>query len=288
LPQILYQIQTKFRDEPRPRFGVIRSKEFLMKDAYSFDKDKAGLDASYEKMFQAYQAIFKRCGLDAIPVEADTGMMGGEVSHEFMVVAPAGEDQIVVCTKCPYRANKEVHDKRHPGAACPRCQASVEMQHAIEVGHVFKLGTKYSDALGARFQDEGGQVKPMIMGCYGIGVNRIVAAAIEQHHDDFGIMWPPAIAPYLAVIIPAQIQSEPVRRAAEELYQRLTAAGMDVVLDDRDERAGVKFHDADLVGFPYRLTVSDKSLAQQSAELKPRAAKTPQLIPLHAAAQALS
>lgn len=427
LPLNLYQIQTKFRDEPRPRFGIVRSKEFIMKDAYSFDKDADGLNESYKKMYEAYCNIFSRCGLDYIAVEADPGFMGGDVSHEFMVPSEIGEDVIVVCPSCKYAASKEVakvhsseqvsgrprepvpthgakpepikevktpdtttiekvssllkcppekmvktliykadekptavlvrgdHEindgklKRYlkcdhleladektikevtggplgfsgpvglkgirlvadydisglanfvTGAnkkdlhlmnvnldrdfkvkefadlryitdkdTCPKCQKPIQIKVAIEVGHTFKLGTKYSKALGAKYLDEKGKEQPMIMGCYGIGVNRIAAAAIEQSNDKDGIIWPASISPFQVVIIPVNSAEKKLMALAEEIYTDLQGKGMDVILDDRDERAGIKFKDADLIGFPYQVVVSDRHIKDGNVEIKVR------------------
>lgn len=418
LPRNLYQIQTKFRDEIRPRFGVMRCREFSMKDAYSFDADHEGADLSYSKMFEAYQRIFTRCGLMFRPVEADTGSIGGSSSHEFMVMAASGEDGIVYCGCCNYAANlekaeipkpeagsvdgadqlprEEVHtpnvrtieevcaflqvtptdvvktlifsadgkpvavlvrgdedineikvrnylgcdelelagddmilaatgsprgfagavgiktriiadysligmknmvmganredyhvknvnfdrdfkvsefaDLRivRDGDACPRCRGTLTFARGIEVGHVFKLGTKYSKALKAVYLDKNGKEQVMIMGCYGIGVTRTVAAAIEQYHDDDGIIWPVPIAPFQVIITPVNINEGTLCKAAEDLYQELTAQGLEVLLDDRDERAGVKFKDADLIGIPYRVTIGPKKLAEGKVEVKNR------------------
>jgi len=418
LPCNLYQIQTKFRDEVRPRFGVMRCREFGMKDAYSFDVDEEGAEKSYEKMFAAYNNIFRRCGLNFRPVEADSGSIGGKYSHEFMVMADSGEDAMVFCEKCSYAANlekaevacperkeifeddwlpleevstpdvrtiEEVSDflnvsprdivktlifngdgkpyavlirgdqevneikvKNYLGVAelelasddmikdvtqaprgfagpvnikipvfvdysvidmmnfvtganredfhfknvnigrdfkvgafadlrfvnhddrCPRCGAGIKFARGIEVGHVFKLGTKYSKAMKATFLDKDGQEKIMIMGCYGIGVGRTVAAGIEQNHDENGIIWPMPLAPYHVIITPVNINETDVRNAAENIYQAMCSEGIEVILDDRDERAGVKFKDADLIGIPLRITVGRKNLADGNVELKIR------------------
>lgn len=417
LPRNLYQIQTKFRDEIRPRFGVMRCREFGMKDAYSFDMDEAGAEISYRKMFEAYQRIFTRCGLSFRPVEADSGTIGGSYSHEFMVMAVSGEDAVCYCGGCSYAANlekaeiarpaetkaegetlpaEEIHTPdartieevcgflgvgqkavvktlifsadgnpvavlirgdhevneakvrnflgcdsleladeelirtvtgsprgfagavgirarvladhsllemddcvmganredyhlRHvrPGRdfkvsdyadlrvirecdPCPRCGAGVRFARGIEVGHVFKLGTKYSKAMKALFLDQNGKERTMVMGCYGIGIGRTVAAAIEQNHDGDGIVWPLPLAPYSVIITPVNVNEKTLSDAAEELYRILTEKGVEVILDDRDERAGVKFKDADLIGIPYRVTVGPKRLAEGNMEIKNR------------------
>jgi len=287
LPKTLYQIQTKFRDEPRPRFGIIRSCEFLMKDAYSFDRDAKGLDAIYQRMYEAYKRIFDRCDLETIPVEADTGFIGGSDSHEFMVPSPSGEDAVVRCTACSYAASEEKHRKNlgegaqvKDGDPCPKCRKPLRLLAAIEVGHVFKLGTKYSTSMNATFLDEDGKQKPFVMGCYGIGVTRILAAVIETNHDEAGIQWPISIAPYTVVIVPINLAEPATRTAAENLYAALAEAGIQVLFDDREVSGGVKMKDADLVGFPIRILLSEKTLQQSSVELKLRSQPQSSLVRL--------
>jgi prolyl-tRNA synthetase len=418
LPFNLYQIQTKFRDEIRPRFGLMRGREFLMKDAYSFDSSLQGLDESYEAMQVAYRRIFEACQLDYTMVEADTGTIGGSASHEFMVVAETGESAVVRCPSCGYAANVERAETRRGdegGAAfaqqemqevatpgkhaveevarflkvapkrlvktliydtekgpvvalvrgdrevneiklinhfdvqtlalagegtvravtgapvgfagpvglknvrmvgdigvrgmtnfvtgankadahltnvnwgrdvdlanwtdlllvaggdpCPRCDGTLEAFRGIEVGHIFKLGTKYSEKLGCVFTDEAGMDKPMIMGCYGVGIGRTVAAAIEQNHDKDGIIWPRPLAPFEVLLISLNPEDEAVKRTAEDLYAQLQEKGIDILFDDRDERPGVKFKDADLIGIPVRVTVGAKSLADGKVEVSLR------------------
>jgi prolyl-tRNA synthetase len=421
LPRTFYQIQNKFRDEIRPRFGLMRAKEFSMKDAYSFDVGWEQADASYQAMYDAYVRIFHRCGLQVKVVEADTGAMGGKWSHEFMVLADSGEDAIVECSACSYAANIERAERRlaadgdaaaagaaippmeeipTPGAKtiqqvaaflrcepkhlvktllyvadgkplavlvpgdrdvnehkvarelgvaslaladdatiqkltgapvgfagpaglsiplyadaslrgagavvtgankadthvrnvsltrdarvgdykdlcivragdlCPRCGAPLRECRGVEVGHVFKLGTKYSQAFNAVYLDEGGQTHPMVMGCYGIGVTRTLQAVIEQSHDANGIVWPAAVAPYPVAVLPLNAAHAPSLAAAEEIAAQLESAGVDALLDDRDERPGVKLKDADLVGFPIRVVVSERSLAKGQVEIRRRA-----------------
>ena len=416
LPITLYQIQTKFRDEPRPRFGILRTREFLMKDAYSFDGDVEQLNTSYDAMYEAYCRIFDRCGIPYVIVEAESGPIGGDSSHEFMVPSSTGEDVVVQCPTCDYAANREraeigeaaaplsppgsttpfeevatpgrrtiqevcdflkvhessaakllvfladdkpvavlirgdheaneakvrrtfaattlvaadaatvekvtgapmgylgpiaikiplaidravaamphvvvggnavdVHlkgvvpgrdfplervvDLRNAveGDPCPRCGASMIVKQGIEIGHVFKLGTKYSKAMGATFLDDKGAEIPLIMGCYGIGVNRIVAAAVEAGHDDNGIVWPLPLAPYEALIVPLQPQNPAVLEAAETLEKQFTEAGIDVLMDDREQRPGVKFKDADLIGIPLRIVISERGLKEGTIEVK--------------------
>lgn len=417
LPLRLYQIQNKYRDEIRPRFGLMRGREFIMQDLYSFDKDEAGLEESYQKMYDAYTNIFTRCGLNFRPVEADGGAIGGGNTHEFTVLADSGESEIVYCTACDYAANvekaelkvilpaeeaelplekvatpgtktiqavveylglaveksikavafqnekdelicafvrgdHEVNDVKlqnavgavtlrmaeeaaieagggvsgfmspiglakevkvivdatvmamHNGVAganetdahyknvnpkrdfknaivadirlmkegdpCPHCGAAVKMTRGIEAGQVFKLGTKYSEALHATFLDENGKEKPLVMGCYGIGVSRTMAAAIEQNNDEHGIIWPAAIAPYQVLVVPINAKDEQQMKLAESLYAELQAAKVEVVLDDRKERAGVKFKDADLIGYPIRITIGPKAVDEDQIEVKIR------------------
>lgn len=421
LPVNLYQIQSKFRDERRPRYGLMRSREFIMKDAYSFDVDEAGLDESYKSMYDAYTRIFTRCGLTFRPVEADSGAIGGSGTHEFMAIAEAGEADIVYCTKCDYAANIEIgkpgimkqdEEVLHelsvvdtPNASsieavadmlnlplhktikavvfsidgkvvlaivrgdhevnevavqhavlgavepematpeelekvgltagfispiglkqteefaivvdesvmetynvcggankkdahyvninpkrdfnvediivapirlitkddvCPKCGGALEHAKGIEVGQVFKLGTKYSEALQATFLDQNGRPNPMIMGCYGIGVSRTLAAAIEQYHDENGIIWPRSIAPFEAVIVPINAKDEALMSTSQTIYTALQNAGVDVLLDDRKDRAGVKFKDADLIGYPLRIIVSKNTLENNEVEIQIR------------------
>jgi prolyl-tRNA synthetase len=419
LPMNFYQIQTKFRDEIRPRFGLMRAKEFIMKDAYSFDVSDEAAQQSYQKMYDAYVRIFKRCGLNALPVEADTGAIGGKYSHEFMVPAETGESEVAYCASGHYAANVEKATSKikplepqelsaapekfptpgvvtidaltkppfnvpaerqiktlvylveskpvlallrgdhqlneaklagtlgtatfrpasegeifaalgaHPGSLgavnvsgltvyadeclrgtsgmttganedgfhlrqvaidrdirvttwadlrlvkagepCPVCGEPLKIQRAIEVGHVFKLGTKYSEPLEALFLDESGRQHPAVMGCYGIGVTRTLQAVIEQSHDKDGLIWPLAIAPFAVCITPLGIKPDsPVMVLAEELYRELNARGVEVLLDDRDERPGVKFKDSELIGIPIRLAIGEKSLAKGEVEIKLR------------------
>jgi len=422
LPKNFYQIQTKFRDEIRPRFGLMRAKEFIMKDAYSFDTTDEAAQLSYRKMYDAYVRIFQRCGLKAMPVEADTGVMGGKFSHEFMVPAETGESDVAYCetgdyaanvekatsklttetpkttsgsiekfptpgvvtiealSKAPYnvaahqqiktlvylveskivlvlmRGDHQLNDTKlaaqlgstefrpateeeivgalgakpgslgavnvakfpvyadeslqdagamttganedgfhlrnveiardinvtkwadlrtvQVGEPCPVCGKPLKIQRAIEVGHVFKLGTKYSEALGAYFLSEAGKQEPAIMGCYGIGVTRTMQAVIEQCNDKDGILWPLSVAPFAVCITPLSVSPESQgMKLAKQFYDELTRRGIEVILDDRDERPGVKFKDADLIGFPFRIGIGEKSLAKGEVEIKPRAAK---------------
>ena len=425
LPLLLYQIQTKFRDEPRPRSGLIRVREFHMKDLYSFDADEAGLDESYEKMVEAYQNIYDRCGLPVMLVEADSGAIGGKDSREFMAVAETGEDEIIYCPGCRYAANAEkamsVKEKIESGKAlpaeevatpgmatieevagflkvpashtlkavfyiadgaiifvvvrgdlavneiklknqlhatelrmateaevkaagivagsaspvgmkgfkviaddsvttgtnfvaggnkpdvhlknvnyprdfksdivadiamaragdkCVKCGGTLESRRGIEVGHVFKLGTTYSSKFEANFIDKKGEKRPTIMGCYGLGLSRLLAAVIEYNHDDKGITWPVSVAPYQVYLCALYREGSKVAEVAEKLYAELTAAGIEVLFDDRAESPGVKFNDADLQGIPYRVTVSPRTLEKNGVELKKRTVKESEIVPI--------
>ena len=262
LPVTLYQIQSKFRDEIRTRFGIVRACEFIMKDAYSFDRDVEGLRKNYELQLKAYHKIFKRCGLDVIAVAADSGPMGGSVSHEFLVVAPIGEDAVWI-NKNDNQTIKDEEGKAPQGDQWER-------KVAIELGHVFQLGTKYSESLGAVFLDENGEQKPMIMGCYGIGVSRLIAAIIEVNNDAGGIMWPVEIAPFDVEILPVQASDDAIMGLARTYYEELKASGLEVLLDDRDESAGRKFNDADLIGIPLRIILGKRMLANNQVEIKIR------------------
>ncbi|MDD5775426.1 MAG: His/Gly/Thr/Pro-type tRNA ligase C-terminal domain-containing protein, partial [Candidatus Omnitrophica bacterium] len=266
MPLTLYQIQTKFRDEMRPRFGLVRCCEFIMKDAYSFDVDEAALDVSYQTMFGAYNRIFKRLGLSCLAVEADSGVMGGSVSHEFMVPAACGEDFVSVCSQCtaprPYQEGIE--------PVCPKCKGALEKVNTIEVGHIFKLGTKYTSMLNANYLNAKGQSLPIVMGCYGIGVSRLIATVIEQNHDEKGIVWPKEVAPFDILISPLDVTNDSVVAKARELHDTLEGRGYTVLLDDRDERAGVKFKDAELVGIPVQIVIGRDFIANGTLEYKNR------------------
>ncbi|MBI2059714.1 MAG: proline--tRNA ligase [Nitrospirae bacterium] len=276
LPVTLYQIQTKFRDEVRPRFGLMRGREFVMKDAYSFDRTEKDAEGTYQRMSEAYHRIFQRCGLRFQMVEAATGNIGGSFSHEFMVLADTGEDQMIVCDACPFAANVELTAGTKAESApvasagpCPKCGKQARLTRGIEVGHVFKLGEKYSKSMKAVYLDETGSERVIVMGCYGIGIGRTLAAAIEQNHDADGPYFPRAIAPYDVLITTAVPEGAPVEKAAE-IERALTDTGLEILFDDRNERAGVKFKDGDLTGIPVKLVVGKRLIEKGRLELKLR------------------
>ena len=275
LPINFYQIQTKFRDEIRPRFGVMRAREFLMKDSYSFHSDINSLKDTYEKMYKTYTAIFDRIGLKFRAVQADNGAIGGDGSHEFHVLADSGEDEIIYDEKSDFAANIEVA-KNHPN------KDNLKTCRGIEVGHIFQLGTKYSEAMKAEFLDEQGQSRPMVMGCYGIGVSRIVAAAIEQKNDDKGIIFPSSISPFEIILTPIGYdKNDQVNKSTNDIYSQLIENGFDVLLDDRGLRPGVMFSESELLGIPHRITISEKTLAEDKVEYKNRSSAESEYVPLN-------
>jgi prolyl-tRNA synthetase len=287
LPLILYQIQAKFRDELRPRFGLIRACEFLMKDAYSFDQDQEGLDKNYQLIYEAYKRIFSRCGLKTLITEADSGVMGGKVSHEFMAEAPQGEDLVLFCPKCEltlaFSREKLENNPGETSNSCPECQVEMTKISTIEVGHIFKLGTKYSQALQANFSDSSGQLKPLVMGCYGIGVSRLLSAIVEQNNDREGIIWPPEVAPFDVIILPLDVTDTAIIDLAKNIYRQVMDAGKVALLDDRDERAGIKFKDADLLGIPVQVIIGRACLKDNTVEITLRSSKEKIICPFNRA-----
>lgn len=276
LPFSAYQIQTKFRNEPRAKSGLLRGREFMMKDLYSFHADEQSLAKHYEEVAKAYYKIFERCGLKAVYTLAAGGVFTDKFTHEFQVVADVGEDTIYLCEKCEYAENKEV-TKLKDGDDCPKCDGIVKEKKSIEVGNIFDQGTKYSEALGLSFVDESGNKKPVIMGAYGIGLGRVMATAVEIHSDERGIIWPENIAPFKIYLVVLDNKN----KEADEVYLKLTKNGVEVLYDDREDKtAGEKFADADLIGCPIRLVISNKTLAQDSVELKHRNQKDFRLIKL--------
>ena len=272
LPINFYQIQTKFRDEIRPRFGVMRAREFMMKDSYSFHSSLDSLKETYQVMYETYKKIFDRIGLNYRAVQADNGAIGGDGSHEFHVLADSGEDEIVYDESSDFAANIEVA-KNHPDID------KFKTCRGIEVGHIFQLGTKYSEAMQAEFIDQDGESKPMIMGCYGIGVSRIIAAAIEQNYDADGMILPKSIAPFEVIITPIGLEkNDEVLKVSLDLYDDLIDKGVDVILDDRGLRPGVMFSEAELLGIPFRITISEKLLKDGKFEFKARARSANELL----------
>ncbi len=254
LPLALYQIQTKYRDELRPRFGLMRGREFVMKDLYTFHDHEDDLEKWYKLISETYRIIFKRCGLETKIVSSDTGQIGGSQADEFMVMSEVGEDTISYCDTCEYAANKEFSGLA-AGDACPECvKGTIKEAKGIEVGNIFKLGTKYSTSMNAYFTDKDGQSKPLIMGCYGLGVSRTMMAAVEQHSDDNSIVWPEEIAPFDVHILPLKVDDEETIAASDAIYKELSGS-KEVLIDDRPERPGIKFKDADLIGIPYRIII---------------------------------
>ena len=266
LPANFYQIQTKFRDEIRPRFGVMRAREFLMKDAYSFHLNQESLEEEYEKMSQTYESIFRKLELNFRKVKATSGEIGGSISHEFHVIAESGEDEIAFCDGENFAANVEtLNGKNAPNGG------ELTYARGIEVGHIFQLGDKYSQSMKLEVLDSNGKNVNPYMGCYGIGISRIVAAAIEQNHDDKGIIWPKAISPFsISIIVLNDKNDSAVMDHALKIYQELKADGIEVMIDDRDERAGVKFADADLMGIPTHVIVGKRGIEQNKLEVTSR------------------
>jgi prolyl-tRNA synthetase len=277
LPLAVYQIQNKFRNEPRAKSGLLRGREFNMKDLYSFHVSQEDLDSYYDKMVQVYFKIYERLGLKEVTVL--TFASGGpfsRYSHEFQALCAAGEDTIYLCNKCRQAINKEIIDEQK---SCPNCMnVDLSEQRAIEVGNIFKLGTRYSDAFKFTFQTDTGETKPVIMGCYGIGPSRLMGTIVELFHDDKGIMWPETVAPFKVHLV--ALGGDPMAfHKAEELYNQLTAAGVSVLYDDRgDKSAGEKLGDADLLGMPWRIVVSKKTIVEEKVEVKQRRSKDAQLV----------
>ena len=286
LPVTLYQIQTKFRDEIRPRFGVMRSREFLMKDAYSFDLDKDGLDRSYAIMKETYIKIFDNLGLDYRVVKADSGAIGGSDSEEFHVLADSGEDLLAFSDKSEYAINAELltelQEGQDPysldGKPSPDGKGLLRLKKGIEVGHIFKLGKKYSQTLNLRIQGENSDIYPE-MGCYGIGASRIVAAAIEQNHDEKGIIWPKALAPFeVAVVEVNPKKKEEISNQCSDIYNLLKENDIEVLWDDREKRPGVKFNDMEVIGTPLTVIIGERTLETGEIEIKKRLDEKPQLV----------
>ncbi len=264
LPLALYQIQTKFRNELRATSGLLRTREFIMKDLYSFHKDKKDLDKYYQKVSKAYQRIYSRCELKAVKVEASSGTIGGSISHEFMVLAETGEDKVLICEKCNWAINIEIGNQKK---VCPKCKTKLSQKSCIEAGHIFKLETKYSQVMKAFFVDKSGQEKPIIMGCYGIGLGRLMATIVETHHDKDGIIWPASVAPYQIHLLCLGLVKS-IKKQSDSLFGTLQKSGFEALYDNRNEPAAIKLKDADLIGIPIRLIISEKT--KKKVEFKKR------------------
>lgn len=283
-PFMVYQIQTKFRDEARPRAGLIRVREFVMKDAYSFHTSQADLEAYYAKCHKAYERIYARAGLqEVISVASDSGMMGGNISHEFMLLTAIGEDSVVICKECDYRANmeaaeravcskrKDVPAKIQEGGICPRCgKAAITVSRGIEVGNIFQLGTRYTRSMHMTYIDSDGETRYPVMGCYGIGIGRLAASICEARHDDYGPIWPLAVAPWQVHLCAVRADDAGIRAYADKLYDELQRRGVEVIYDDRRVSAGVMFSDADLLGVPFRAIVSPGNRKRNIVEIVSR------------------
>ena len=272
LPIIYYQIQTKFRDEIRPRFGVMRAREFLMKDAYSFHENEECLNKTYDIVFNAYKNCFNKIGLEYKVVNADNGQIGGSESHEFHVIADNGEDELIFSDSSDYAINAELFSEApKEGDQCPDGSGKVKIRRGIEVGHIFKLGKNYSDSMNASISNKSNKTTKMIMGCYGIGVSRIAAAAIEQSNDDRGIIWPKSISPYeISIISIGYSKNTTIKDYADNLYMELKKLNLDVLLDDRDISPGNMFSDADLIGIPNKIIIGKKFIEKNEFEYKDR------------------
>lgn len=283
LPIAVYQIQTKFRDELRAKSGVLRGREFGMKDLYSFHATQEDLEAFYQKAMQAYLRVFTRCGVDAKVVEASGGSFTKKFSHEFQVVTSAGEDVILACPSCTFAQNSEITTLKD-GEACPQCGATLATVKGVEAGNIFDLGKKFSEAFKVEFMDESGERQTALMGCYGIGVTRLVGTIVEALHDEKGILWPKSVAPMSVHIVTinskdAQMQ-ERVSQASQDLYDALQKEGIEVLWDEREVSPGAKLADADLIGIPLRLIISEKSLKEESVEWKLRNSSEAKLVKL--------
>jgi prolyl-tRNA synthetase len=294
VPQVLYQIQWKFRDEVRPRFGVMRGREFLMKDGYSFDIDFESAKKTYERIFESYLRTFARMDLTAIPVRADSGAIGGDMSHEFQIVAPTGESGIYYDAAFDNLTLEQMTlenvgnlyaaaDEKHDPTTCPLAADQLKSARGIEIGHIFYFGTKYSEPLGAKVVGPDGQMITLEMGSYGIGVSRLVAAIIEANHDDQGIKWPESVAPFKVGLLNLKMGDKRAETIAESIYHTLCQKDVEVLYDDRDERAGTKFADMDLIGLPWQLIIGARSVEAGTVEVKNRRTGIREELPLEAA-----
>ncbi len=289
LPRAVYQIQTKYRDEPRAKSGVLRGREFTMKDLYSFHTDEASLAEFYEEAKKAYTKVFTRAGLKAYATEASGGDFTKEYSHEFMVETNAGEDEMMLCRLCGFAQNTEI-SKLKSGTQCPKCQSGVlDKVTSVEVGNIFKLGTKFSEPVGFTYKNQEGRSMPVVMGSYGIGIERLLGTIVEVHHDDKGIVWPEAVAPFKAHLLRIGEATPELQRLSEETYHALQKSGVEVLFDDRERASsGEKFFDADLIGIPWRIVVSEKTLVREKVELKRRNEQEVKVITLNACIKSLT
>ncbi len=274
LPFAGYQIQTKARNEPRAKSGILRGREFLMKDLYSFHQNEKDLFVYYEKVKEAYHKIFARCGLTALYTVAAGGVFTSSNTNEFQVISPIGEDTIFVCRVCEYAENIEI-SKLKDGEQCPKCGGNISEKKSIEVGNIFPLGTKYSEAFNLKFTDENGEKRLVVMGSYGVGISRVMGTVVEIHHDEKGIIWPESIAPFSVHMISI---GETVQPEAEKIYEALQNKKVEVFYDDRDKAAGEKFADADLLGIPMRVVISEKTVAERGVEIKKRGEEKTKII----------
>lgn len=279
LPLVVYQINTKFRDELRAKSGVLRGREFRMKDMYSFHTTQEDLEKFYHRALQAYVKVFSRCGMNVKVVQASGGIFTSNISHEFQAITPAGEDNLIACEVCSFGQNVEIATVKE-GEACPECSGKLIKTKGIEVGNIFDLGTKYTDAFEFDVNNAEGKVQRVLMGCYGIGTSRLVGAIVETFHDEKGIIWPESVAPYKVHIVSLG-NDETVKQEAEKLYNELLSKGVEVLFDDRDASAGAKLADADLIGVPWRIVVSKKTLAEGSVELKERNKSEAEMVKLN-------
>lgn len=278
LPKAFYQFQEKFRDEPRAKSGLLRGREFTMKDLYSFHADERSLNEFYEEAKKSYQKIFQKCGLKTHITEASGGEFSNEYSHEFMVEADAGEDEIFLCRLCGFAQNKEIA-KLKKGGACPKCEHGVlEKIKTIEVGNIFKLGKKYSEPTNFLYMNQKGVPEPVLMASYGIGISRLMGTIVEIQHDEKGIIWPSSVAPFDAHLLLIGEPTADLQKFSDQVYNKLTKSGAEVLYDDRIVSAGEKFFDADLIGIPLRIVVSEKTMVQEKIEIKKRSEKESKLI----------
>ena len=281
LPLAVYQINTKFRDELRAKSGVLRGREFRMKDMYSFHTNQEDLNEFYQRALQAYVKVFSRCGINVKVVQASGGIFTSNVSHEFQSITSAGEDTLIACETCTFGQNLEIATVKE-GGACPECGGNLVKTKGIEVGNIFDLGTKYTDAFEFSVNNAEGSTQRLLMGCYGIGTSRLVGAIVETFHDDKGIIWPESVAPYRVHLAVLASKDAQVMQEAERLYAEMQQAGIEVLFDDRDESAGRKFTDADLIGLPVRIVLSGRTLEKSGVEWKLRTSAESEMVALDA------